>query len=375
MKKSKQLFLLALLGALVSCQTGNNSSNPSFPISSDIESNDVLSNESIPSIPSPIDSTKPIPPSISDGNITKENYYDDIDDSLVGNDLRAALAVATSRQFKEHEYKDLKDIYPYSDVNSSGEMIMFYTGTARSFSPNTLPGRTNKEHVWPQSWYGSGGETHYAGSPGADAHNVFPCDSQTNNIRSSNSYDVLPQTSGTRVYEGGTGGSYGERDGNLNYGVEGDLDSFNYVDKENKIFYPRAGYRGITARALMYVATRYYLDDRFPVELVDEPKTSAETGKYGRVGKLSTLLAWHLQEPPTEFEMKRNDAIFERWHYNRNPFVDNPSYACRIWSSYNDNTARVCEGEKTEKEEIRKEINIDLPEVYIEDKRKEYTKF
>ncbi len=38
------------------------------------------------------------------------------------------------------------------------------------------------------------------------------------------------------------------------------------------------------------------------------------------------LLAWHEQDPVTEWELHRNAAIFDR-QGNRNPFIDHPALA------------------------------------------------
>ena len=82
----------------------------------------------------------------------------------------------------------------------------------------------------------------------------------------------------------------------------------------------------------MYVATRYYNNTAYNVMLHD----NATTLKTGRIGKLSTLLKWHFEEPPTEWEIKRNNEVATRWHHNRNPFVDHPEYAARIYYYMNE---------------------------------------
>jgi hypothetical protein len=43
------------------------------------------------------------------------------------------------------------------------------------------------------------------------------------------------------------------------------------------------------------------------------------------------LLQWNAQDPPSTFEINRNNAIAS-YQGNRNPFIDNPYLATRIWS-------------------------------------------
>ncbi len=50
-----------------------------------------------------------------------------------------------------------------------------------------------------------------------------------------------------------------------------------------------------------------------------------------RHGRLSVLLRWNAQDPPSAFEQRRNERIDENWLGNRNPFVDHPEWAASIW--------------------------------------------
>lgn len=261
---------------------------------------------------------------------TNENnrYYEGISDTLVGEELMVALSTLTSTNFVSHSYKSLPSIYQYSDValDDNTQMQMIYTGSAKPFNSGGLPSSVNKEHVWPASWYGNGTRTESAGSPGADAHNVWPCATELNSKRGSGAFDELDFASSYKAYE------FTRTD--WSYGTPGDDDSyvwssaFNYTNGgPDSVLYPARGHRGAVARILMYVATRYRNDTRYPVKLHDKPVTE----KSGRIGKLSTLLKWHFIEPPSAFEIKRNNEVATRWHHNRNPFVDNPDYARRIF--------------------------------------------
>ena len=53
-------------------------------------------------------------------------------------------------------------------------------------------------------------------------------------------------------------------------------------------------------------------------------------------GRLSTLLAWHEQDPPDAFEINRNNVVYS-YQGNRNPFIDHPEFVEYIW----DPTAHV----------------------------------
>src|SRR5574344_690688 len=259
---------------------------------------------------------------------TNDMYYSGIDESLEGEDLMVALSTLTTTGFVDHSYSSLPNIYQYSDLSltDNSKMVMVYTGTEVSFSPGSMPGSTNKEHVWPASWYGNGTRTQSAGSPGADAHNVWPSASDLNSKRGSCAFDELDFSRSYKAYE------FNQTD--WSYGTEGDDDSFvwstafNYSNgQSNDALYPAEGHRGAIARILMYVATRYRNNTTYPVMLHDQ----AITLNTGRIGKLSTLLKWHFMEPPTEWEIKRNNEVASRWHHNRNPFVDHPEYASKIF--------------------------------------------
>jgi len=255
-------------------------------------------------------------------------YYSGINESLEGEDLMVALSTLTTTGFVNQSYSSLPSIYQYSDLSltNSNKMVMVYTGTEVSFSSGSMPGSTNKEHVWPASWYGNGTRTESAGSPGADAHNVWPSASDLNSKRGSCAFDELDFSTSYKCYE------FNRTD--WSYGTEGNNDSFvwstafNYSNgQSDDALYPAEGHRGAIARILMYVATRYRNNTTYPVMLHDQ----AITLNTGRIGKLSTLLKWHFMEPPTEWEIKRNNEVASRWHHNRNPFVDHPEYASKIF--------------------------------------------
>ena len=42
---------------------------------------------------------------------------------------------------------------------------------------------------------------------------------------------------------------------------------------------------------------------------------------------LSTLLEWHRLDPVSDYEIHRNNLIYNNYQHNRNPFIDFPSWA------------------------------------------------
>lgn len=100
------------------------------------------------------------------------------------------------------------------------------------------------------------------------------------------------------------------------------------------------GRRGDVARALLYMDVRYeggpsgtgrcedpelVLTDDVSL-IVSRPFPS----EVAYMGRLSTLVEWHMADPPDDGERRRNDAI-DAVQGNRNPFIDQPEMACAVW--------------------------------------------
>jgi endonuclease I len=78
---------------------------------------------------------------------------------------------------------------------------------------------------------------------------------------------------------------------------------------------------------MFYMAVRYEGDERTPdLELNDK----VSNGSTPFIGRISRLLEWNREDPVDPFESHRNEIIFER-QGNRNPFIDHPEFADKIW--------------------------------------------
>ena len=259
---------------------------------------------------------------IADAATTVESYYASLEDDLnkTGTAFRSELAyLITTTQKKNTSYDELKTVYKTSDAdpNKSGNIIWFYTGTSISYN-GTLgsgSGATNREHVWPKN----GGDAFPKESEaGSDAHHLRPAEATLNSTRSDNSFGEVPTTNNNIVKEAG----------------RTDYPSTCY--QANSTFYPGEGYRGATARILMYVQTRW--GDDYNLKFV------LGNGNNKTIGDIEDLMKWHLLEPPTEAEKARNEVVFGI-QGNRNPFIDHPEYAemiyCHDGQSYNDELQAV----------------------------------
>jgi hypothetical protein len=93
------------------------------------------------------------------------------------------------------------------------------------------------------------------------------------------------------------------------------------------------------------MAVRYDGDDGVTdLELVDlspdEDPTCCIVGEFlnscskrkCKLGQLSSLMRWHVEDPPDDEERARNDLVEAR-QGNRNPFIDLPQLAWLLWNS------------------------------------------
>lgn len=248
------------------------------------------------------------------------DYYAALDTSSNGATFRSKLSdLITKTHTKLTSYDGLRDVFKTSDAdpNKSGNIIWFYSGTSVTF--NGKFGSTNREHVWPKK-----GGTAFDGDKernvGSDAHHLRPAEQNLNLDRGSKQFGEVPTIASNIVPQAGST-SY---------------DNLCYL--QGNYFYPGKGYRGATARILMYVETRW--GDNYNLNFV------IGAGDCKTIGDIETLMKWHYQEPPTAEEIRRNEAVF-KIQGNRNPFIDHPEFATKIYcydgKSYNSSLQAVAE--------------------------------
>ena len=268
---------------------------------------------------------------------TLEGYYSQVNPSSP-EQLRCSL----HNTIKGHT------IYPYSgsgtntwtilevaqqNPNDPAKIIDVYRNrsyTAGSDRAGTGSGITyNREHTWPNSL----GFANSSLAAYTDTHMLWLSDTDQNASRGNKPFDNCASGCSELPTEAnnGVGGGSGSYPGNSNWvrspdGNAGTFEVWNHRKGEmaRAMFYMAIRYEGITAEDAH--------DGNIPdLELTDTRSLitiTSNTAAKAYMGLLSTLLDWHLQDPPDAEEVVRNDVI-QAFQGNRNPFVDHPEWATR----------------------------------------------
>jgi len=272
-------------------------------------------------------------------SFAQESDYYDGTIGLTGEDLRVVLYDLIDDHV-EYDYSTIKDILKQSDEdpNNSNNIILIYTGNSIekiNFASNGESDFWNREHVWAKS-HGNFGPDGDWGELGAntDAHHLKPVDASMNSTRSNKDFDI----GGELVFNG----------------LE---ETSCYISEYT--FEPRDEVKGDIARIIFYMDLRYEGGGLEPdLEVVDYISLE-ESYPSPEMGKLSTLLQWHEEDPPDEFERNRNEVIYS-WQGNRNPFIDRPEFVDYIYSESLELNPITIESVSVEQIDLNDNIVINL---------------
>ena len=227
------------------------------------------------------------------------DYYSSIDDSMEGDELLSELKsiintdkVSVSYDWSRYEAAD-------EDPDNSSNIITIYARTSMKKTDHVQGSKGwNREHTFPQSKLQNS-------KAEKDNHIIYASDCKVNGARSNIKMGVVNSDEGSAV--------------NDCEGVQ------TTCRKTSNAFDPHNVARGIVARTTMYAAAMYGYD----------PEDNFES--------IETMLSWHFEYLPSDLDARRNDIVYGNQH-NRNPFVDHPEYACRIWGNTNSRTKEICAG-------------------------------
>jgi len=232
-------------------------------------------------------------------------YYNSLDE-LSDTALRQALQdiIAEEGVVRAQTYTDVIDILKEADQNpeNSNQVWLVYLEQGRAKldfqTTSNNVGTWNREHTFPRS---RGGFDSIEEDEVGDGIDIF-WNTTADSLRHGNS-----DAHALRAVDGPENSSRGNQFYGEYNGPSGTL----------------GGFKGDAARSVFYMAVRYN-----GLEIVN----GFPEGLTGQFGDLATLLDWHRNDPPDDFEMNRNNVVYQ-WQFNRNPFIDQPDLVEYIWGN------------------------------------------
>ena len=205
-------------------------------------------------------------------------------------------------------------VFKKSDVRPNKKVWDMYSNNSYNF-PNGA-GATkgmNIEHSVPKSWWGAAYDetatplTRFKYDGSYDLHHLTPSDADANMAKSNYPLgEVDSPLFDNGVTKVGTGQANG---------------------RATNLFEPADEYKGDFARMYLYFVTCYQDYSWKSSALSMFAQNSYPTlNAYGQ----SLLLKWHRQDPVSQKEIDRNNAVYS-FQGNRNPFIDYPNMVEYIW--------------------------------------------
>ena len=222
--------------------------------------------------------------------------------------------------------------------------VTIESGRIKEWGSHTQTGGTNREHVWCQS-RGFKADSGANGPSGTDLHHLISGDGYVNGKpHNNNPYGYVDPNNITIDSKN----SYAYCEGN----IAGKPLHPHSEDQSTIFFEPQDSDKGDIARACFYMVACYNnisgnetITQFNPnLTLVDYASSSGEredssaTHAVG-MGILSDLLEWHKLDPVDEYEIHRNNLIYNNYQHNRNPFIDFPEWVDYIWGDEKGNKA------------------------------------
>lgn len=225
------------------------------------------------------------------------NYYNGISSAspTLVTDLATLINPHTQLTYFSYKQNMMNEFEIKDTTNGQSYVTCAYSGERKVFNDpfDWTPTGYSREHTFSHSWM----PTFPADSPEepeyTDQHHLYPTNLQEANSPRSNL--PMDEITGSTVF------TYLE--GRVGY------------NGSQLVYEPREIQKGNVARAMMYMAVCY----NFPLTgNINSDKQNKET-----------LLTWHFQDLPDNYEIARHEYIFSL-QGNRNPFIDSVDFACYI---------------------------------------------
>ena len=208
-------------------------------------------------------------------------------------------------------YKGLWEAFKTTDLKANGKIWDMYS--TKEFSTTEQCGNYtaigdcyNREHSFPKSWFNDASPMY------SDLFHLYPTDGYVNNQRGN--YPFGECANGTKVPS--------------KNGVDalGRLGRSTFSGYTGTVWEPDDEYKGDFARTYFYMAACY--NTRIASWSCD--MLAGNSYPAYTTWAINLLMKWHEQDPVSEKETKRNDAVYSL-QKNRNPFIDYPELADYIW--------------------------------------------
>lgn len=219
----------------------------------------------------------------------EDTYYKQCE-GLSGSALQSKLLSINKPKSPSYDWERYEDADEALDDSTS--ILSIYTRhniKKSNHCGNYAWDKWNREHIWTQSAFPKSA---------SDNHNIFACEGQINGYRSNKPFAM---GGNTVVVFGHTTG----------------------CKQTGSTFEPCDEAKGEVARSVMYGTVMY------SYTMTQE------------IDSIYLALQWHIEHPITERDTRRNEIVYGN-QGNRNPFVDHPEYACKIWGNTNDQTRAIC---------------------------------
>lgn len=259
-------------------------------------------------------------------------YYDAIDgkqDSVLKSTLGQIIRPHTAIPYGSGADKTWGVFY-YSDQDEEGYCMDMYCDKWKKFtSVGAVVSGCNIEHSFAKSWWGGSKNDAYK-----DCYHLNPSNTTANSSRSNYPLGVPTKDLKDQSVTG-----------SLKVGRA------TYEGETFWVFEPKDEYKGDFARAYFYMATCYGDELTWRLDNKDVgSKYAMRNDSYleFRDWEIEVLTTWHRQDPVSEKETKRMDAVSDFQH-NRNPFIDYPDLAEYIWGNKKGTAVNLSElnGEST----------------------------
>lgn len=209
-------------------------------------------------------------------------------------------------------YSGLWTAFKKTDIRTDGKVWDIYSNTTNyTFGTDQCGNYSgegdcyNREHSFPKSWFSDASPMY------SDLYHLYPSDGYTNGRRSNYPFGEVGSISWS------SNNQFSKLGASISPGYSG------------TVFEPNDIYKGDLARTYFYMVTAY--ENR--ISSWNSPHLNGTRYPAFNNWSIDLLLKWHRQDPVSQKEIDRNNAVNYGHQSNRNPFIDYPELAEHIWGN------------------------------------------